>query len=545
MASEEVQSAAANRYGRIGKYDVLAHLASGGMCVVYRAVDPDLGREVALKVLPPELVAESILVERFRREARHVAKLRHEHIVSIYEFGEANGMLYLALEYVDGIDLDQHIEQHGRLDPAESCLLLTQTALALEHLHKYQMVHRDIKPANLLLMQKNSRPHVKLTDLGLARITSESQFRVTKTGFTLGTVDYMAPEQARDSGLADIRSDLYSLGCTWYHMLAGRPPFPDGGLTERLYKHLEAKPVDVRQFNPRVSQAMVNILEKLLAKKPGERYQTPTLLLVDLARLEESAPALTPATRPPRSASKSTVPLEQRATVPNLEGRSASSSVEMDSLAIFEHLGLGPEQRQAAAGQCERAKEVLKAGNIEYAIHLLLSSCKLDPANTSYRRTLRRAAKLIYKKHGRNYRFTSLPPQTGRTKLKAAKTTADHLKVLEDGERFLLENPGDIRTQLDMAEAAEILGLRDLSIWILEHALRKHKPDLGVCRALARAYEVRSDFRRAADVWDIIHRVDPTDGEASQKARDLAAKETISRGRYGEEIERRWAEDAD
>ena len=96
-----------------------------------------------------------------------------------------------------------------------------------------------------------------------------------------------------------------------------------------------------------------------------------------------------------------------------------------------------------------------------------------------------------------------------------------------------------------MAEAAEILGLRDLSIWILEHALRKHKPDLGVCRALARAYEVRSDFRRAADVWDIIHRVDPTDGEASQKARDLAAKETISRGRYGEEIERRWAEDAD
>ncbi|TMQ29095.1 MAG: hypothetical protein E6K70_26180, partial [Planctomycetota bacterium] len=127
MASEEVQSAAANRYGRIGKYDVLAHLASGGMCVVYRAVDPDLGREVALKVLPPELVAESILVERFRREARHVAKLRHEHIVSIYEFGESNGMLYLALEYIDGIDLDQHIERHGRLDPAESCLLLTQT----------------------------------------------------------------------------------------------------------------------------------------------------------------------------------------------------------------------------------------------------------------------------------------------------------------------------------------------------------------------------------------------------------------------------------
>src|SRR5207253_407501 len=117
---------------------------------------------------------------------------------------------------------------------------------------------------------------------------------------TLGTVDYMAPEQARDSGLADIRSDLYSLGCTWYHMLAGRPPFPDGGLTERLYKHLEAKPVDVRQFNPRVSQAMVNILEKLLAKKPGERYQTPTLLLLYLARLEESARALKPASRPGR-----------------------------------------------------------------------------------------------------------------------------------------------------------------------------------------------------------------------------------------------------
>ncbi|HEV3117889.1 MAG TPA: serine/threonine-protein kinase [Gemmataceae bacterium] len=538
MASEGPHISTGRRYGQIGKYEIVAHLASGGMCVVYRAVDPGLGREVALKVLPPELANQTILLERFRREARNVAKLRHENIVTIYEFGEASGVHYLALEYVDGIDLERYIAQQVRLDPEESCVLIAQAARALDHLHKYQIVHRDIKPGNLLLSRKDGQPLIKLTDLGIARVTSDSQFRMTKTGHTLGTVDYMSPEQARNSGLADIRSDLYSLGCTWYHMLAGRTPFSEGGLTERLYQHLKTKPTDVRQFNPRVSQDMVTILEKLMAKKPGDRYATPAALLADLAKLGIAAAAAPGPRRGGRARKKEAGAFAERPTVPSLPAGAIRKAEDEAS----DLLGIGPEQRQAAAGQCERAKEVLKAGNLEYAIHLLLSACKLDPANTEYRRALRKATKLLYKSTGRSGQLSLLPPQGNRTKLKAAKTSADHLKVLEDGERYLLEQPDDVNTQLEMAGAAEVLGLRDLAVWILEHAMRKKNPDLEVCRSLARAYELRKDFRQAIAVWEIVHGADPTDAEAAQKSRDLAATETIARGRYTAEIERRWGE---
>ena len=147
------------------------------------------------------------------------------------------------------------------------------------HAHGLGIVHRDVKPSNFLITRKNNRTILKLTDLGLARETQTDEFRVTRAGTTVGTVDYISPEQARDSGLADIRSDIYSLGCTWFHMLAGHPPFPEGGLAERLYKHMEAEPPDIREFNPRASRQLVAVLSKMLAKKPSDRYQDPSELL--------------------------------------------------------------------------------------------------------------------------------------------------------------------------------------------------------------------------------------------------------------------------
>src|SRR5262249_6548920 len=155
-----------------------------------------------------------------------------------------------------------HIHRKGQLDPHESLLLLTQAVQALDHLHQQRMVHRDIKPSNFLITQDNGQPLVKLTDLGLARIVDDAAFRVTRDGSTVGTIDYMAPEQARDSGLADIRSDIYSLGCTLYHMLAGKPPFGDGGLAERLYKHLHVEPLDIRHSSPQVSPALASVLRR-------------------------------------------------------------------------------------------------------------------------------------------------------------------------------------------------------------------------------------------------------------------------------------------
>ncbi len=279
---------------RIGKYEVLSHIASGGMGAVYKARDTENGQEVALKVLSPEMAAKPAMVERFRREAKHTAKLRHENIVTLYEFGETRHTYFLVMEFVDGIDLSEYSNQKGPLDPDEALEIIRQGCLALDHAYQQGIVHRDIKPSNFLLTRQGDRLVVKLTDFGLAREASNEEFRVTRAGTTIGTLDYMSPEQARDSGLADIRSDLYSLGCTWYHLLAGHAPFPKGGLGERLHRIMHEEPADVRQFNPRVSEAMAAVLRRLMAKQPAQRYQTPADLLRDLEALKHGGAVLTP-----------------------------------------------------------------------------------------------------------------------------------------------------------------------------------------------------------------------------------------------------------
>src|SRR5262245_50174222 len=215
---------------RLGKYRVLAHLGAGAMGAVYRAVDETNGKEVDLKVLPPETAARPTAIHRFLREARHGALLRHPHIAEIQGFGEHQGTYFLAMEFVQGQDLLQRIQQHGPVPPDEARQILAQVASALDYVHRAGIVHRDVKPSNILLTVKDGRLVAKLTDLGLSRMAHPDEYRVTCEGMTVGTVDYLAPEQARDSGAADIRSDMYSLGCTVFHMLAGKPPFTEGGL---------------------------------------------------------------------------------------------------------------------------------------------------------------------------------------------------------------------------------------------------------------------------------------------------------------------------
>jgi serine/threonine-protein kinase len=285
--SSEPTAKGGRRTIRIGKYEVLAHIATGGMGAVYKALDTDLNREVALKVLTAETAAMPAALARFQREARHAAKLRHENIVTIYEFGESNGTWFLALEYVDGINLFEYISRKRRLEPEEARRITIHAALALHHAHGQGIVHRDIKPSNFLVTRKNSQMLIKLADFGLAReLSGDDEARVTRAGTTVGTVDYISPEQARDSASADIRSDIYSLGCTLFHMLAGKPPFSEGTVTERLYKHVKDEPPDLRRINPRVPESMLAVLRHMLAKDPADRYQTPAALLKDLMALD-------------------------------------------------------------------------------------------------------------------------------------------------------------------------------------------------------------------------------------------------------------------
>jgi serine/threonine-protein kinase len=279
-----------DRVAQVGRYQIVKRIGAGGMGTVYKAIDVNLGREVALKILPEEMSGKADMIKRFQQEARHAARLLHEHIVTLYEFDKANGVHYLAMQYVEGCNLHEYIEKKGKLDPEEARRFTIQAARALAQAHKHNIVHRDIKPSNFLLTEKDGQPFIKLTDFGLARTVDDDDFGVTKTGTTVGTVDYISPEQARNSRSADIRSDIYSLGCSLYHMLSGKPPFPEGDMTERLLKHLEAEPPDLTLANPKVPPGLALVVKKMMAKKPADRYQTPAELIKDLEHLP-SGPA--------------------------------------------------------------------------------------------------------------------------------------------------------------------------------------------------------------------------------------------------------------
>ena len=269
---------------QLGPYKILKQLGAGGMGTVYHAVHTELRREVALKVLAPNSALNETLFKRFRTEAQAAAMPNHENIVIFYEPGEDKGYHYLALELVKGTDLHALIDQKGMLPIAFTLHVIKQATRALQHAHKHGFVHRDIKPSNFLI---NKHRVVKLTDMGLARRLQDMEDqKVTRDGTTVGTVDYMAPEQARNSRAADTRSDIYSLGCTWYHMLTGEVPYPGGNAVDRLYKHVSDPIPDVRAKNPAVPEDMAQVIEKMMQKRATDRYQTPAELLEDLERLD-------------------------------------------------------------------------------------------------------------------------------------------------------------------------------------------------------------------------------------------------------------------
>ena len=265
----------------LGKYQIERKLGQGGMGTVYLARNTDLKKLVALKVLPRDKAKNPILVRRFKAEAQAAGQLEHPNIVSVYDTGEADGFLYIAMEYVEGIDLFEQVRRRGVIPVKRSIEIIKQVASALQHAFEHNIVHRDIKPSNLLLRHDGV---VKVTDLGLARSIDDTlETNITRAGTTVGTVDYMAPEQARSSKSADVRSDIYSLGCTWYQMLTGEPPYAEGSLTNKLQAHAIKPLPDPREKNENIPEGLIAVLQRMTAKKPADRYQTPAELLEDLA----------------------------------------------------------------------------------------------------------------------------------------------------------------------------------------------------------------------------------------------------------------------
>jgi WD40 repeat protein/serine/threonine protein kinase len=281
----------------VGVYEILSVLGRGGMGTVYKARHTLLKRDVALKVLPAELWNDSMAVARFRREMEAVGLLDHPNIVHAHDAGEADGVHFLVMEYVAGIDLDRLVRRKGPLPVEIACSLIRQAARGLQHAHEHGLVHRDIKPSNLLVARNGQ---LKLLDLGLALLRGEPAAGegLTQTGQMMGTVDYMAPEQAFDTHRVDIHADLYSLGCTLYHLLAGHPPYHGPGYQSAMRKllaHAQEPAPPIQELRPDVPMALAAVLDRLLAKAPADRYATPAELVAALkpfsAGLSSTEPA--------------------------------------------------------------------------------------------------------------------------------------------------------------------------------------------------------------------------------------------------------------
>ncbi len=274
----------------LGEYTILNKIGAGGMGQVFKALHRRMDRFVAIKMLPPAMTKDAAAIARFEREVRAAAKLRHPNIVAADDAGQANGVHFLVMEYVDGQDLSQLVKKNGPFPVAKAVNYALQAARGLEFAHSEGVVHRDIKPANLLLDKKGT---VKILDMGLARIESQgngaAQAELTGTGAIMGTVDYMAPEQGMSTKHADARADIYSLGCSLYYLIAGKATYDGETMAAKLVAHHTHAIPDLRSVQADITDDLEAVFKKMVAKRLEDRYQSMTEVIADLDRLGRSS----------------------------------------------------------------------------------------------------------------------------------------------------------------------------------------------------------------------------------------------------------------
>src|SRR5580692_7697628 len=258
----------------IGKYKVLEKLGAGGMAQVFLCEHKLMRRRVAIKVLPSAKAEDPSSLDRFYREARAVAAVDHPNIVRAYDIDQDENLHFLVMEYVDGTNLQDLVKKFGPLDITRACHYIYGSAIGLQHAFEIGLIHRDIKPGNILIDRTGV---VKILDMGLARFFHDEDDVLTKKydENVLGTADYLAPEQALDSHSVDIRADIYSLGATFYYTLTGRTPFAEGTIAQKLIWHQTRQPKAIRTLRPEVPEGLVAVIEKMMAKDPGQRFSTP------------------------------------------------------------------------------------------------------------------------------------------------------------------------------------------------------------------------------------------------------------------------------
>jgi eukaryotic-like serine/threonine-protein kinase len=339
----------------LGQYRLLERLGEGGMGQVFKARHQTMGRIVAIKVIRKDRLGNANLVKRFHREIQLAAQLTHPNVVLAFDADQVGGNHFFAMEYVDGIDLSRLIKQNGALPVATACEYIRQAALGLQHAHERGLVHRDIKPGNLLVTKGEpslngpgsrpaqskrtggqvGKPLVKILDMGLARVAfaedEATGMSITNDGTVMGTPDFMAPEQAKNSSMVDWRADIYSLGCTLYYLLTGSVPFPGGSNIEKLLHHQMDSPRSIEQIRTDVPAGVRAIVNRLMAKRVEDRIQSAGEIAHQLA--------------PFCDGNVSTAKLKAMATVPSAAGP-ATVGAKSSTFAAFRNLFFDPQTRR-------------------------------------------------------------------------------------------------------------------------------------------------------------------------------------------------------
>ena len=296
---------------QVGPYQLRGELGRGGMGVVYRAWDPRLDREVAIKMLPAGLLQDPQSRERFVAEARSAGRLQHANILPVFDVGELNGQPYIVMQYVQGEELAAVLRARGRLGVADAAPMLRQIASAVDFAHAHGVVHRDLKPENVML---DGRGQARLMDFGIARSTDTTGRGLTRTGMVMGTPEYMSPEQAAGTPV-DYRSDLYSLGVIAYRMLTGSVPFSGDSVIGVALQHVQQPPPDPRSLASDLSPGAAAALLRMLAKDPNERFASATDF-VDA--LEAARCVAVPSAPPPSGAPAATAGLPRSTRLPKM-----------------------------------------------------------------------------------------------------------------------------------------------------------------------------------------------------------------------------------